>query len=157
VRDFTFTTFAEPDSFALMGETRLESPVFNDVITPLEGATVLAAYGESYYRGQAALVENRLGKGRVLHWGSVFTKDNAVHLLRAAGVQPLFAGIADAPWSVELALREKEGKRYLFLLNYLPKAQTVTLHRPLRSLETEEVLEGSVELPPYGVLAAELV
>lgn len=157
VRDFTFTTFAEPESFAMMGETRLESPVFNDIITPLEGAEVLAAYGESYYKGQAALVENRLGKGRVLHWGSVFTAANAPGLLRAAGVKPLFEGIADAPWPVELALRQKEGRRWLFLLNYLPKAQQVTLHAPARSMESGEMLAGSVELPPYGTLVAELV
>ncbi|MBE5814738.1 MAG: beta-galactosidase [Clostridiales bacterium] len=156
VRDFTFTTFAEPESFATMGETRLESPVFNDILTPLEGAQVLATYGESYYKGQAALVENRLGKGRVLHWGSVFTAKNAPALLAAAGVKPLFAGIADAPWSVELALREKDGKRWLFLLNYLAAEADVTLHAPARSMETGEALSGRITLPPYGTLVVEL-
>ena len=156
VREFTFTTFAEPDSFAIMGDARVEAPVFNDVLTPLEGAKPLAVYGESYYKGEAALVENRLGKGRVLHWGSVFTKNNAPALLAAAGVKPLFEGIAQAPQHVELALREKDGKRWLFLLNYLSAPQTVRLAAPMRSLYTGETLAGEIELPPFGTLVAEL-
>ena len=156
VRDFTFTTFAEPDSYALLGDTRLESPVFNDVLTPLEGAETLATYGESYYRGSAALVENRLGKGRVLHWGSVFTRHNAPALLAAAGVVSPFAGVVSAPEHVELALRRKDGRQFLFLLNYLRTEAAVTLHKPVRSLYTGDVLSGAITLPPFGTLVVEI-
>ncbi len=157
VQEFTFTTFAEPESYAMLGDTRLEAPVFNDVLAPLEGAEVLAAYGESYYRGSAALVENRLGKGRVLHWGSVFTKDNAPALLAAAGVVSPFAGLADAPDGVELALRQKDGRQYLFLLNYLSTAVQVNLHRAGRSLYTGDGVQGETCLPPFGTLVVELL
>ena len=116
----------------------------------------MATYGTSYYKGQPALVENKLGKGRVLHWGSVFTKDNALPLLTCAGVKPLLADIAKAPELVELALREKDGQQYLFLLNYQPTEAAVTLEKPATSLYTGETLQGAVTLPPFGTLVLQL-
>jgi beta-galactosidase len=71
-------------------------------------------------------------------------------------VEPLFDGIAQAPQHVELALREKDGKRWLFLLNYLSAPQRVKLAAPMRSLYTGEELAGEIELPPFGTLVAEL-
>ena len=156
VKDYTFTTFAEEESYALLDGQRIPAPVFNDVMDAVEGGQVAARYGASYYSGEAALVEKQLGRGRALHWGSVFTKDNTVPLLRYAGVKPLFEDIADAPELVELALREKEGCRYLFLLNYLPGEAAVTLKVPALSLYTGETLEGVITLPPYGTLVVQL-
>ena len=101
-------------------------------------------------------MEKKLGKGRVLHWGSVFTKDNAVPLLACAGVKPLFESIAKAPELVEMILREKNGQRYLFLLNYQPTDAVVTLDAPAKSLYTGETLQGSVTLPPFGTLVLQL-
>ena len=126
------------------------------MLTPIEGGQRLAAYGASYYKGEAALVEKKLGKGRVLHWGSVFTKDNALPLLTCAGVKPLFADIVHAPELVEMVLREKDGQRYLFLLNYQPTEAAVTLDIPAKSLYTGETLQGEIVLPPFGTLALRL-
>ncbi len=156
VKDYTFTTFAEEESYAVLDGERIPAPVFNDVMEAVDGGEVLARYGTSYYRGEAALVEKKLGRGRALHWGSVFTKDNTLPLLNKAGLKPLLADIADAPELVELALREKEGRRYLFLLNYLPREAAVTLKTPATSLYTGEKLTGEVILPPYGTLVVEL-
>ena len=156
IHEFTFTTFAEEPSYAMLGDIRLEAPVFNDVLTPIGGGKALAAYQTSYYKGEAALVEKKLGKGRVLHWGSVFTKDNTLPLLTCAGVKPLFAEIAQAPEQVEMALRNNEGKQYLFLLNYLSREATVTLVKPAISLYNGETLAGEVTLPPFGTLVLRL-
>ncbi len=156
IHDFTFTSWAEEPVYAMLGEEKLEAPVFNDILTPIEGGKALAAYGTCYYQGEAALVENKLGKGRVLHWGSVFTKDNTPALLRCAGVKPLFDGIVEAPDSVELIMRTKGSDRYLFLLNYLRTPATITFQKPVRSLYTGDTLEGSHSLPPFGTLVVKL-
>lgn len=65
-------------------------------------------------------------------------------------------GQLPAPEELELVLREKEGRRFLFALNYRPTAQTLTLHRPATLLYTGETQEGAVTLPPFGTAVYEL-
>ena len=50
---------------------------------------------------------------------------------------------------MELTVREKDGVRYLFLLNYLARPQEVVFHWPAVSLLTGERLEGAVTLEAY--------
>lgn len=155
IHDFTLASFAEPENFALLNGETLDAPLFNDVLTPIDGGETIACYGESYYKGEAALVEKRIGKGRVLHWGSVFTKTNTIPLLKYAGAEPLFDGLVEAPEHVELVLREKDGKRWIFVLNYLSKPQTVTLKKPMHSLLDGKAAEGVQTLPAFGVMVLE--
>jgi len=155
IHDFTLTSFAEPENYAMLDGNRLEAPIFNDILTPIGEGNAIAAYEESYYRGEAALVVNRLGRGRVLHWGSTFTKNNTLPLLKYAGAENIFASLAEAPEHVEMVLREKDGKRWLFLLNYLSAPQEITLKKEMRSLFTGEVLQGRQLLSPFGVMVTE--
>ena len=151
VEDFTFQTPAEPIVHARWGNNTLETPVFHDILHAHGNATVLARYDSSFYKGQPALVENHVGKGRVLHLGSVFSKDNVIQLLRYCGVLTPMASQIQLPEGVELTVREKDGKRYCFLLNYQPTAQTVIFRKSMYSLLAEEDRWGNVELPPFGV------
>ena len=57
--------------------------------------------------------------------------------------------MAEVPEGVELTVREKDGVRYLFLLNYLARPQEVVFHRPVTSLLTGEKLEATVTLEAY--------
>lgn len=83
-----------------------------------EGAQALADYGEDFYAGMPAVTENRLGKGRVIYLAAraeqKFLDLLYERLLRDAGVAP----IADAPAGVVVKEREKDGKKYTFLLNF---------------------------------------
>ena len=83
-----------------------------------EGAQALADYGEDFYAGMPAVTENRLGKGRVIHLAAraeqKFLDLLYERLLRDAGVAP----IVDAPAGVIVKEREKDGKKYTFLLNF---------------------------------------
>ena len=92
----------------------------------------------------------------MLHFGSVFTKDNTLPILRHAGVENLFSNICTAPETVEMVLREKEGKQYLFLLNFPNREAEITLHIPCKCLYTGDTLQGPVTLPPFGTLVLEL-
>ena len=151
VMDYTFASPAEEEPYALWNGQRMPMPVFNDVLTPLEGANVLARFASSYYAGEAALTEHRLGEGRVLHLGGALSREAAEMILNHLGLLKPFADIVSAPQEIELAMREKNGEKYLFMLNYQPRAMTVTLHEPVQSLFTGETLRGEIELAPYGV------
>ena len=72
------------------------------------------------------------------------------------GVRDPYRDLVRLPEEVELAVREKDGKRFAFLLNYAKTAVKVAFLRPVRDLFTGETLEGERELPPFGVTVAEL-
>ena len=151
VMEYTFASPAEEEPYAIWDDRRMPMPVFNDVLTPLEGANVLARFGTSYYAGEAALTENRFGEGRVLHLGGAFSREAARMILDHLNLLEPFADVVSAPQEVELILREKNGEKFLFALNYQPKKMTIMLHQQMVSLFTGERLQGEVELAPYGV------
>ena len=151
VAEFTFASPAEEEPYAIWNGRKMPMPVFNDVLTPLADARVLARFGTSYYADEAALTEHALGEGRVLHLGGAFSREAAAMILDHLGLLEPLNGIAAAPQEVELILREKDGKRYLFALNYQPHAKAITLHAPAASLFDEKTHQGEVTLPPFGV------
>ena len=158
VREFTFASPNEDDTFALWNGERLETPVFNDVLFPMEGTRVLAAYGGGcYYAGQAALTEHRYGKGRVIHLGSAFTRDTARRLLAYTGVLEPFREWIQAPEGVEVVLRRKGERQFLFVLNFQDEEQTITLKGPALLLYTGQRVQGSVAVPPFGTAVYELL
>ncbi len=150
VRDFTYTSPNEDDIYALWNGEKLMTPVFNDVLTPLPGTEVLAAYGNGYYKGEAALTRHAYGKGQVLHLGSTFTREGFARILDYAGVLEPFREIVTAPEDVEVVLREKDGQRFLFVLNFMAEERTITLHKPGTLLYTGETVQGEVTLPAFG-------
>ena len=48
-----------------------------------------------------------------------------------------------------MTVREKDGTRYLFLLNYMAQPQEVVFHHPVTSLLTGNRLEGAITLEAY--------
>ena len=143
VQDFTLVSPAEENDPAY--------PVFNDILTPLEGTTVLARYQASYYAGEACLTEKQAGKGKTIHLGSAFSRKTVKKLFEHTGILEPFREIVQAPESVELVMREKDGKRWLFVLNYLAQEQTINLNSTVFSLPEQEETVGEITLPPYGV------
>ncbi len=150
VRDFTYTSPNEDDIYAVWNGEKLMTPVFNDVLTALPGTEVLAAYGNGYYKGEAALTRHAYGKGQVLHLGSTFTREGFARILDYAGVLEPFREIVTAPEDVEVVLREKDGQRFLFVLNFMAEERTITLHKPGTLLYTGETVQGEVTLPAFG-------
>ena len=150
VRDFTYTSPNEDDIYAVWDGGKIMTPVFNDVLTPLPGTEVLAAYGNGYYKGEAALTRHAYGKGQVLHLGSTFTREGFKELLAYAGALEPFREIVTAPEDVEVVLREKDGQRFLFVLNFMAEERTITLHKPGTLLYTGEKVQGEATLPAFG-------
>ena len=132
-------------------------PLFNDVLEPMEGTKVLAAYANGYFQGEAALTEHRVGAGRVLHLGSTFCSENTAWLLRFLHLEEPLQKEVLVPDEVELVLQEKEGRRYLFVLNYGREEMTITLIHPAVLLYTGRTVQGNRILPPYGTAVYRLL
>ena len=155
VRDFTFVSPAEEAVWASGGGKKIEMPLFNDILEPLEGAEILAVYENSYYAEKAAVTENKLGKGRALHFGSTFSRNNLSWLFEYLGIKEPFAYLIDAPETLEVVLREKDGKQYLFVLNFQAEEVSFVLKKEMRLLYTGETLQGEQALPAYGTAVYE--
>ncbi len=148
VRDFTWVRPEEKTSMEWQGRT-FDMPVFNDVLEA-EGGRELAAFSGSYYGGKPALLEHILGRGKVLYLGGVFTRQLTEAVLRYAGVVSPYSSLVQAPEDCELALRRKNGKTWLFVLNYMSGSRTVTLKRPMADADSGQTVSGEVVLEAYG-------
>jgi beta-galactosidase len=152
VDDFTFLSPAEQSESAEWGGTFMEAPVFNDILSPLPGAEVLAFFRGSYYDGAPALVENRVGRGVAYYFGAGFSEQTASTFLRKLGLANPYGSVVTLPEGVELAVRAKDGEQYFFLLNYKPYAAPVTFHLPAVDLLSGKKLDGATEIDSFGVL-----
>ena len=112
---------------------------------------VLARYCGNYYKGEPALMETRLGKGRILHFGGTFTRQNVQVFLQETGLTHFLDDwCREIPEECEAALREKDGREYLVLLNYASEPKTVVLSGAAVDLDDGGKVEGEFVLPAYG-------
>ena len=59
--------------------------------------------------------------------------------------------VLELPECCELAVREKDGRKYLFVLNYASESVKAVVKKELREFFGGEVIEGEVELGAYEV------
>ena len=151
VEEFTFIGPAdEPVSMDWDGK-RLPTGCFNDLLTVTgPDAKVLAVYKDTYYDGKPALVETKLGEGKILHFGGVFTRESTKAFLSYAGVLAPHSSLIDLPEDCEIAVKSKDGHQYLFVLNYSGAEQAVELKEAVTDLDTGEKFTGKKMLPAYG-------
>ena len=135
-----------------ISDTSIEAPVFNEVLTPVaDDIGVLASYISDYYAGQPAVTLRRMGKGRVVQFGSFFTPQNVKALLDSLAIQDPFRAWAEIPAEVQATVRTSESERFCFLLNFTNESKAVTFNKPTFDLLEERELRGQAEVPPYGV------
>lgn len=148
-------SFVAPDDGRVMAEwdgEEIEAAVFNDLLAPVgEGAEVLAVYTGSYYAGAPALVRNRFGKGEAYYFGGAFAPGTAEAFVRKLGIGEPYKETMEIPSGCELAVREKDGVQYFFVLNYGKEPGKILLNTGLPELLSGEVCEGEHILEPYGV------
>ena len=139
----------DPVSMNWDGE-EIETGAFNDVLA-VNGpdAKILAAYSGSYYAGKPAVIETAAGKGRVIHFGGVFTRKNLEKFFAYTGILEPFANIVRAPEECEIAVRRKDGQDYLIVLNFARAAQVFTLKQSVTDLDTNTAVSGPVSLRPF--------
>lgn len=128
-------------------------------IVRLEGAEALGSFGDDFYAGMPALTVHQVGAGRAYYLASDpeerLLDDLYGQLLTEHGIAAPFS----APAPVELAVREKAGRRLIFALNHGAQATQLQLpigqrfHEHLAARDAVDVLE----LPGYGVALLEAV
>ena len=129
-----------------------EAAVFNDLLAPVgDNAEVLGTYISSYYAGCPALIRNRFGKGEAYYFGGAFAEDTVRVFLDKLGESEPYEEWIRLPESCELAVREKGGKKYLFVLNYSAEQAEITLKTDMRNLFTGEREMGQIVVEKYGV------
>ncbi len=158
VREFTFVGPAdEPQSMEWNG-SHFPTGVFSDILeADSDDAKVLAYYDRDYYQGAPALIVRKVGQGRILHFGGTFTPENAEHFLDYAGILSPYKDLIELPQECELAVREKDGKQYLFVLNYAWQTQSISLKKAMKDLDGGTMAEGDIDLPPFGTRVFECV
>jgi len=92
-------------------------------ILHLEGADCLAEYGTDFYAGTPAVTRNAFGAGKVYYVGTQPDANGLALILdklcRDAEIRPL----VEEKTALEITCREKDGKRYWFVMNLTGKPQ----------------------------------
>ena len=152
--DIAEYSFIAPDEGKITADwdgSALEAAVFNDMLSPAgENAQVLARYASGRYEGSPALIRNSFGSGEIYYFGGAFTPGTVKVFLDKLGMAGPYRNVIRLPESCELAVREKEGRKYLFVLNYLAQPEKIILNVPVRDLWMGETLFGECELEGYG-------
>lgn len=148
--EYTFLGPNDDKVHVQWGDTAVEAAVFNDVLEPLgDTVEVLGVYDGNYYKGKPGLTVNKLGKGKAYYFGGAFSEETAALFLKNLGVASPFTALIDAPAECELAVRGKEGKKYLFVLNFAHRPVTVGLKQPMLDLFADRREEGKLELKEF--------
>ncbi len=149
VAEFTFHSPADgPVAMDFCG-AETETGFFHDILTAEGEAKVLAVYQSNYFVGRPALVETALGKGKVLHFGGTFTRENTKQFLAYTGALSPLSDLIEAPKCCEVALRKTETEAFLFVLNYEETPQTIVLKKEGTDVDTDEAVCGERTLAPY--------
>ena len=157
VREFTFVGPADDKVNMNWNGILLDTGIFNDILEPIgSNAKVLAEYAGNYYKGQPALIENPYGNGKVLHFGGTFTQENVKALLEYVGVLKPYCDILELPKDCEITAKEKEGRTYIFVLNYVEEPQEIFIKRAVKDMDTKEQVQGKICLGAYETKVYEL-
>lgn len=150
VKEFTFVGPADEEVFVNWSGKQMQSGVFNDVLEAVGAqAKVIGTYSSNYYKGNPALIENHYGKGKVLHFGGTFTRENVKEFLRYTEVRNPYADVLEVSKECEICVKEQEGAYYVFVLNYAAEKQNIVLKRTMTDMDNRECVHGDVVLKPY--------
>jgi beta-galactosidase len=134
-----------------LGEGAFTARTWADVLDP-RGATVLARYGEDYYAGRAAVTAHSFGQGQAIYVGTIPDDDFLERLTGWLCDEREMAPPLDVPQGVELAVRQTDAARLLFLLNGTPERQRINVGDGGLDLVSGEATCGEITLDPQGVL-----
>ena len=123
-------------------------------IIKCRGAEIIGRYMESYYKDEACITINQFGQGCAIYIGTNPSPEIKKCLLRWAieksRVKSSFQVDSE---DIEVVLRRKEGKDYLFFLNHSEKSYQLKLDQScVELLERREYSKDSVmAIEPKGV------
>ncbi len=117
----------------------------------LRGGRALAAYTEGPMKGLAAVVERKIGKGRLILLGTQLAAEDYQGLLRDAASGAAVTPAADASPDLLVVPREGRGGRGRVAIETGNRPATLKLERPVVNLLTGRTHREVLSLPPFGV------
>lgn len=118
-----------------------------------EGASVLAGYGDDFYRGRPALTVHSYGKGRAYYLAArteyAFLRDFIALLIKRAGVRKSLD--AQLPDGVTAERRTGPEKDFIFVQNFNAFPAKVALNASFRDAENGVAYEKTLPLSGYEV------
>jgi beta-galactosidase len=155
VSDYTYIGTVDEMEYAVWDGEEVEAPDFNDILEATGSGKVLATFKGNYYDGAPALVANEIGKGTAYYFGGGFSTKTAEAFLSKLGFANPFKHLIELPAEAELAVRSKNGKDYIFVLNYMPHSIQIDLKETMTDLLSGKTLSGKCEIKKYGVMVFE--
>lgn len=148
-----------------VGESSVRAPLWYEILEPTPDAEVIGRWRDRFgeaassegtlvatLAGRAAIINRKLGKGRVVYVGTYLMREVVEALLPMlkawSGLQPLCPG---APPGVEVVVRESNEKQLWFFLNHSDEELTVSAAPVGENLITGQRCDGSLVLPRNGV------
>jgi len=155
VEEFTrVAPFEQVPSINFKGAHDIEANDFNEVLQLQEDVEVISTFAGAHFEGKPALVKRNDGLGSSYYYGGVFNLDLASLLINEFELNS-YQDKFKLPEEIELAIRQKDGNDYTFLLNYSDKPQEIVVKKEFRNMLTGNQVCGGVTLKPYGVLVLE--
>jgi beta-galactosidase len=128
-----------------------ECGIWADILKS-SSAEVLATYSSGQHRGKPAITINAFDKGKAVYIGADLRTPDLVRVLQKlsanAGVTPLL----NVPQGVEVTVRKKGSKRWMFALNHSAEPQSISVPVGSKDAITGRSYSGSNQIPAYGVL-----
>ncbi len=125
--------------------------IWADILEP-KGAEVLARYGAKFYSGKAAVTLNHFGKGRVVYLGTHLAREFREKLSEWLLDEHRIVAPFALPDQVDFTIREKEGKKLFFVMNFGSSAESIRLPKSYHDVLGNRQVSGSVAIPPHDLL-----
>lgn len=113
-------------------------------------ANVLATYEDSFYKGKAAIIQNKYGDGTAYYVGTVGKKALYYHLIQRVLDECKLEYFHELPYGVEITTRENDNDKYYFVFNNSDAACEVTLPKNMKDVLSGEAT-NQLKLQPYDM------
>jgi beta-galactosidase GanA len=118
----------------------------------LAGGRALATYTEGPMKGLAAVVERKIGKGRLILLGTQLPPEEYKKLLASAAEKAGVKPVAEAGPTLLVVPRAGRAGRGRVVVETGNQEAALQLERPAVNLLTGRTHRGAVTVPPYGVM-----
>jgi beta-galactosidase len=112
---------------------------------------VLATFGDDFYAGSPAVCRNRFGAGSAYYIATDPDDEFLAAFLGSLLDQHGIGAALDAPPGVEVAVRERDGRRILFVLNHTADVAHIELDATYRDLLRDMRVVGTLAVAPRDV------
>ena len=152
-------TYVAPDDgkvYADWDGAKLHADIFNDLLETEGTGKVEARYVDTYYAGTPALISNEVGNGKVYYFGGAFSDETVEVFIDKLGVKAPYENIIQIPECCEIAVREKDSVKYVFVLNYSKEPKEISIGKIVKDMYTGDDVQGIVPIEGYEVKVYEI-